>query len=295
MTAQTTPAESIKNLSLLSLFISPHVRSAMEAALITTAADAFFHQHPDRVQDRFRTNPANTLPYSALAALEERSIVAVAETLNDGHDLYPVTATIRRKEDIFLHRNALSHPATVKWRKKMIPFIEAKRDAYDLRPALLWDLHRSINDELRASGEKPTFEALVGTTEMGIMLRSILDLARGPGLELWPVDAYTMYLADAAPKYVAGLEKHPDGKIEVPSEVRLRPFEIAKLYGEYVCVLEPGASASLVRRASGERRFVQTHFLCTIGVHAATEEEGASLLGTPEKIDAMAHALEGAC
>ena len=229
----------------------------MEAALITTAADAFFLQHPERVQDRFRTDPASTLPYAALVALEERSIVTVAEILSDEHGLYPVAATIRRKEDIFLHRNALSHPATVKWRKKMVPFIEAKRDAYDLRSALLWDLHRSINEELRASGGAPSFEALVATPEMGLMLWSILDLARGPGLKLWPVEAYTFYLADQGPKYIDELEKAPDGRIEPPSDAPFQAFEIAKLYGEYVCIVEPGASASRAdtpRAAAGSRR-----------------------------------------
>ncbi len=91
MNRPNPPAESLKNLALLSLFVSTHVRNAMEAALVTTAADAFFHQHADRVHERFQTNPANTLPYRALDALKKRSIVTVAEILND----YPRGCTRR--------------------------------------------------------------------------------------------------------------------------------------------------------------------------------------------------------
>lgn len=289
------PTDSVKNLSLLSLFVSTHVRNAMEAALVTTAADAFFHQHADRVHERFRTNPANTLPYRALDALEERSIVTVAEILNDEHKLYPVAATIRRKEDIFLHRHAISHPATVVWRKKeMTEFVKARRNAYDLRPALLWDLHRSINEELRANGEEARFEKLDVTREMAATLHSILDLSRGAALELWPVDTYAMYLTSEAPKYVAGLEKRPDGKIEEPTEVPFERFEIAKLYGECVCILEPEPSATLVLRASGEKRYVATFYLTALGARVANEQEAGELLRDADKVRALL-GQEGTC
>lgn len=52
---------------------------------------------------------------------------------------------IRNKEDLFLHRNAVSHPVTVDWRsEEMHAFKKAKRDWRDNRPTLLWDLHRSM-------------------------------------------------------------------------------------------------------------------------------------------------------
>jgi hypothetical protein len=213
-TGPISPEQLLKNLDLLSLFISTHVQDALRAHLVTLAAGAFFHQKPKEEREKlFVTHPANTLPYSALKALEERAIVTVAETLNDEHNLYPVNTTIRNKEELFLHRNAVSHPMTVDWRsEEMHAFKEAKRDWKDNRPALLWDLHRSINEELRAQGQKPRIETVTVTKDMGVMLHTILSLSCSPAFPLYPADGYLLYLQVEAPRYVEGLEKRPDGQ-----------------------------------------------------------------------------------
>ena len=50
------------------------------------AADSLFRRTPEL----FARNPANTLPYIALSALEGHSVVHIAEALKDEHDLHPV-------------------------------------------------------------------------------------------------------------------------------------------------------------------------------------------------------------
>ncbi len=118
-----------KNLETLALFISPSVRSAMMASYVTFAANGMFSRHSDEDQRKlFRKNPANTLTYSSLSALVERSIVHVSETLKDEHKIHPISVEIRRKLDLALHRDAVSHPATVEWRnRRMQDFADADR------------------------------------------------------------------------------------------------------------------------------------------------------------------------
>ena len=75
----TSTSTDLKNLETISLFISMDVQHAMWAAIVKVAASSMFYDH----QDWFSTNPANTLPYSALRSLEDRAVVHIAEVLKD--------------------------------------------------------------------------------------------------------------------------------------------------------------------------------------------------------------------
>ena len=207
----TISKDTAENLSTLALLISNDVRSAMMASFVTHVADAWFHEHG---LQGFRTNPANTLVYAALGALEEHSIVRVSEHLKDEHKLHPISADveIRRKKDLSLHRHAISHPATVEWTNpKMQEFSEADRDGYDWRPAQLWDLQRSINEELRKVGKEARNESIAVTLDMAASLHLILDLTRREEYAVPTVNQLLTFLQAEVAKYQALLEQHPDG------------------------------------------------------------------------------------
>lgn len=216
-TISKDPAE---NLSNLALFIANDVRSAMTASLVTSIANAWFHQFArDEQEKRFRTHPANNIVYAGLKALEEQAIVRIYETLCDEHDLHPHDAEIRRMEDLRAHRNAISHPATVKWNRPwMQEFADAGRDGYDWRPAQVWDVQRSINEELRKHSLKTHNETIPVTFDMAASLRLILDLSRLPEYEVPTVDLLFAYMQTEVPKYQAKLEAHPDGMRDLEKE-----------------------------------------------------------------------------
>lgn len=216
-TISKDPAE---NLSNLALFIANDVRSVMTASLVTSIANAWFHQFSREEQEkRFRTHPANNIVYAGLKALEEQAIVSIYEVLYDEHDLHPHEAEIRRMEDLRGHRDAISHPMTVKWRRAwMQEFADAGRDGYDWRPAQVWDVQRSINEELRRHGRKPHNETIAVTFDMAASLRLILDLSRLPDYEVPTVELLFACMQNEVPTYQAKLEAHPDGMRDLQKE-----------------------------------------------------------------------------
>lgn len=238
----TVGTDPVENLSFLATIIAGDVRNAVGAWLITEKATAWFHQVPkEEWSTYFVSNPANfNIVYSGLKALEEQSIVHIYETLKDTHRLHPHNANIRRKGDLRLHRHAISHPGTVAWTdEKMQQFADADRDGYDLRPALVWDLQRSINEELRKHGRETHNETIVVTRDMAVALHMIMDQARNPArLAIQTVDQLFAHLREQAPKYQALLEKHPDGARDPERERaaverrRARAEKWAKLAGE---------------------------------------------------------------
>lgn len=212
--------DPIDNLELLALFIATDVQSAISAAFVTQLADLRFYHFPEEDRRRlFRSHPANNIVYSGLKALEDRAIVRVYETLLDEHDLHPVNAQIRRKEELELHRLALSHPATVSWRhQRMRIFDEAGRAGHDWRAALVWDLQRSVNDELRRENRKIHNETVTVSYDMAVALHAILDLSRRPECQIPSREDLFAYMQREAPKYQVLLEKHPDGGRDVEAE-----------------------------------------------------------------------------
>ena len=191
--------------------MSNHVREAITARLVLLAAGAIFSREPDK-ERVFRTNPANTLPYSALAALEHEAVVQIAEILHDEHELHPTSAKIRRKAELALHRNALSHPLTVEWRTTSgQEFFDQQRVWKDFRPGLVWDMQKSVNEELRARGQPTHNEDIPITMGMVLMLQIILELSIIEGKA--PPDRASLFawLTRAKEKYVQLLDLRPEG------------------------------------------------------------------------------------
>src|SRR5690242_736711 len=91
------------------------VANAVQSALVTLASQDYFGQDPQH--EIFAWNPANMVPYQALKALEDRSMVEIAELLKDEHRMIPAGVSVARKEELRNHRDALSHPQKIVWNR----------------------------------------------------------------------------------------------------------------------------------------------------------------------------------
>jgi hypothetical protein len=60
------------------LFLDHDVVALIQSSLIGTVATGFFFEN----KGDFFTNPANTLLYQSLRALQERAVVHISETIN---------------------------------------------------------------------------------------------------------------------------------------------------------------------------------------------------------------------
>jgi hypothetical protein len=206
-----TPRSPDENLEIVNLFIATSVRHVVEATVVVIAADSLFKHTPDL----FARNPANTLPYIALKALEEQSVVHIAEVLKDEHQLHPVAAHIRHKDDLFLHRDGVSHPMTVKWRRAdRQAFFDDKRVRHDLRAALVWDMQRSINDAILVAGRKTRNTTITVTAQMAAMVETIVRLSvteMGSQVVI-SCEEIPLLLERAKNAFLNFVIEHPDGR-----------------------------------------------------------------------------------
>ena len=204
----------LENLERLNLLIALEVRQAMQASIVMTAAVAVFARN--RHHQWFIQNPANTLPFVALQALEKGATVTIAEVLKQEHGTFPGSMTIRRKADLIAHRNSISHPVTVKWhRPEMQAFSDEHREWLDLRPALIWDMQRSINEELKRPGRRVWNDEVDITHEMVMLLELIFKLSARP--EALPylfasTEEIQAILQGFRDNYLEFLVEHPDGR-----------------------------------------------------------------------------------
>ncbi|HZL70197.1 MAG TPA: hypothetical protein VFC29_23020 [Candidatus Limnocylindrales bacterium] len=196
------------NINSISVLTFGRVRDVIESSLVLLVADHSFHQDPEHLL--FDQNPANTLPYRALAEFQNAAIVHVAEVLQQ--KIIQVSPSIRRKLELRNHRDALSHPVEVQWRRAdMREFSENYRKYADIRAALVWDMHRSINEELQRTGQTTRMETIEVNASHAIVLGAILRLSAKPGVRI-PSDTEVMEsLQEFLPEYMNYLEQHPDG------------------------------------------------------------------------------------
>jgi len=200
------------NLERLNILIALEVRQAMQASILMIAAAAPFAGN----RKWFVQNPANTLPFAALQALEKGATVTIAEVLKAEHGTFPVTTTIRRKADLIAHRNSISHPVTVKWRRpEMQAFSDEHREWLDLRPALIWDMQRSINEELKRAGRRVLNDEIDITPEMAMLLELIFKLSARPEALSYlsaSTEEIQAILQGFRDNYLDFLVEHPDGR-----------------------------------------------------------------------------------
>ncbi len=202
-------SDPYNNLEMVDRLVSIDVMHALQAAIVKSATYCFFVKH----KELFANNPVNTFPYLALRALEELAIVHIAEALKDEQNLRPLTSEVRRRAELILHRNAISHPITVEWRSStMQDFCDAHRQYSDLKPALIWDMKRSINDELHRIGRKPTIEDVPIGEQQVVVLESILYLSVRDHKTIPPRPELRRFLIQFKDMYLDFLVKHPDGR-----------------------------------------------------------------------------------
>lgn len=171
------PLEGPKSVEALASFISMDVFRAVQSSLVRAAADMLFHSR----RDDFHNNPANTITYQGLAAIEERATVHISEVLKNENGILTISPELRRILDLKFHRHALSHPVTIRWsNRKMQQFYDAKRQYRDHRAAIIWDLQRSVNEEMKRHGLAPKLETIPIHPEMAVMLGTILRLTLKP-------------------------------------------------------------------------------------------------------------------
>ena len=163
--------DELKRLETLALFAATNVRATIQSSMVTQWASRTF----DRNRELFAMNPANTLVYSALKALEERSIVHIAELLAAESGLFgPITRHVRSREQIHRHRLALSHTFTIKWRKpEMQAFYDDDRHILDFASAFVWDFQHSVNTRIRALGGEPKYVTVDVSFDMACALQEI--------------------------------------------------------------------------------------------------------------------------
>jgi hypothetical protein len=152
-----------KDLETLVLFVDSDVKTVVQAALVTLDVTLRFERlTPEQKRALYVTNPANTVAFQAMRALEDQAIVRVAEALGKEAKLLPRGTELPAKVALVHHRNAISHPYIVVWTSPgMQPFFDANRQWHDIRAAIVWDVWRSLNDELVKLG-KPARDMTVG-------------------------------------------------------------------------------------------------------------------------------------
>src|SRR4051812_31970147 len=134
MTPPSAPRSDVDQLQDIELFISSDFAAAFQGAVVMGVATQTFHRAPKI----FATNPANVLAFNALRALEDRSIVKIADAIKDDNNLYPAARSLARREDLRNHRDAISHPFLVTWsRPAMRTFVDAHRHWLDNRMLLV--------------------------------------------------------------------------------------------------------------------------------------------------------------
>lgn len=156
------------------------------------AADLLFYEAQARAKSEGRTefefwnNPANTITYSGMRALEEQSIVHLAEVLRN--PTLAVPPEVRHVKDLAHHRDAASHPYVLEWRKKeMQEFHDQKRKYRDVRAALVWDMKKSVDELLLKAGRTPK-RAFEVNVQMVHALRAVFQGCMRPEALAWTND-----------------------------------------------------------------------------------------------------------
>lgn len=159
----------VQNLNILYLLIVDSVLNAMSAALLMAYCDWIFRNK----KHLFYNNPANTYTYHALHALEEISVITIAEALVNKRD---IGVDFSKKREIIRHRHAISHPYTVVWKDgNMQKFYDNKRHILDIKAIMVWDIFKIIVDILKNNKQKVIYDDVVIQAEMATTFKTILD------------------------------------------------------------------------------------------------------------------------
>ncbi len=130
--------------------------------------------------------------------------------------------TLRGLDDLKNHRDVLGHPLTHQLeRPKVRKFVDDRRDREDVRPALMWDIHRSIVDAQTAAGAKAkVVDVTIGPYQTDV-LDSILRLCLQPHHPPIERDVLTELMTALWNKARVEFERHPDGRFPRKTDAEL--------------------------------------------------------------------------
>jgi hypothetical protein len=145
----------------------------------------------------------------------------------------PITdgISLRGLDHLKNHRDVLGHPLTFQLdRAAARTFVADERDRHDLRPAVIWDVHRSIVDAQIAAGAPATVLDLKFGPEQTQVVESILALCLKPGTPPpIPSDVMPDFMAKIWEKARVEFEKYPDGQLPPKTDAeRKATFEKAQ-------------------------------------------------------------------
>lgn len=194
---------NLNSLSDVAMFARVPIRSALRSTFVMFAAQAFFSSAGDRQSLIFRTHPANTLLFEGLRAIEDKALIDLAGLLQKP----PVDAEIRGREKLGLHRDMICHPALPLWgRKSRQDFADAGHQYSHVRTGLIWDIRKSINAALSASGRTDLLDGVGVDWEMAVVLHQILQLSVAQGVTVHAVEELLKYLQVQAEKFGRALD-----------------------------------------------------------------------------------------
>jgi hypothetical protein len=131
--------------------------------------------------------------------------------------------SLRGLGDLKNHRDVLGHPLTFQLDRPAVrKFVDDKRHVADLRPALMWDIHRSIVDAQIAAGVAgaTVLDVTIGPYQTSV-LESILRLCWKPDVPPFSDVALAEWMTDFWRKDRVDFEKHPDGQLPRKTDAEL--------------------------------------------------------------------------
>jgi hypothetical protein len=183
-------------LEIFNLSLSIFVLRAFQSSIVTNAINLTFHTKTGH----FATNPANTLHFAALKSIENEAIINIAESIKNTAILKELNIEIKNKKALIGHRNILSHPSTIVWNDSNTQSLFQKNEQYSgLKIALIYDMQRSLNQQLTDRNLKNTEMSNLTSVEMIEFYKTILKYSlknvylQGIGTDLEIYDALTIF------------------------------------------------------------------------------------------------------
>jgi hypothetical protein len=120
---------------------------------------------------------------------------------------------VRGLDDLKNHRDAICHPLTHHLdRKGVVQFVDERRDTHDLRAALVWEIHRSLNEALTAAGDPHSDLDISIRGDVTYQLDALLRPCWKPGVSPASEQALKEWLEETWLKDRVAFEKYPDGQ-----------------------------------------------------------------------------------
>jgi hypothetical protein len=140
---------------------------------------------------------------------------------------------IRGLVDLKNHRDVICHPLTHQLdRSGVCRFVGEDRHYRDVRAAIVWDIHRSMNQALTAAGEPPDDLEIDMENDTCSVLACVLSLCWKPGVTAVGVTELKHLMEESWRKDRIAFEKHPDGQ-----------FTKERTYEKYVGILKQWSKA----------------------------------------------------